>query len=75
MRIIAEIINTIYEYKYLSIEYNEKELKNGVFLLYLLEKDFDTCQHDDWFLNIEIAKKVALDMYGIEKNNWENVNN
>lgn len=71
IRLIAKNINTINEYKYLGIEYEEKALKNGVFLLYLFEKDFDTCQYDDWFLNMDIAKEVALNVYGIEKDNWE----
>ncbi len=29
-------------------------------------------QYDGWFINLEIAKQVASDEYGIKKNVWKN---
>lgn len=71
MRLIAKVKNIINENRYLGIEYDIEKLNQGVFLYYLLNRDFETCQHDSWFINIEIAKQVALDQYGIRENEWD----
>jgi hypothetical protein len=71
MRFIAkkEIIED--NIHYLGLEYDEEALGNGVLLLHLLDSSFDSCQHDDWFISIEIAKQVAFEQYGIREGLWE----
>lgn len=71
MRLIAKVENITDNIKYLGIEYDNENLDHGVYLFYLLENDFETCQHDGWFMNLEIAKQVASDEYGIKENAWK----
>jgi len=71
MKLIAKIERVIDNIRYLGIEYDLENLNHGVFLYYLLDKNFQTCQHDDWFLNIEIAKQAAFEGYEVKDDSWE----
>lgn len=53
MKVLAKIKKSNDNIKFLGIEYNPNNLKQGVYLFYLLENDFNSCQYDDWFQNIE----------------------
>lgn len=70
MRLIAEIKKKNESFRYLGIEYDEKQ-KEGVFLLYLLDADFGTAQYDDWFLNVDLAKYFALKEFEITEESWK----
>ena len=47
--------------------------RNGmhpVFLYYMLDNDFKSCQYDTWFEDLEIAKQTAFEEYGILESDW-----
>ena len=71
MKLIAKIEKVTDNIKYLGIEYDTEKLNHGVFLYYLLDRDFETCQHDDWFMNVEAAKQVAFDGYEVKEDSWK----
>ncbi len=72
MKIIAKTPHSSDEIKYLAIEYNSENDDTGVFLFYMLENDFKSCQYDTWFENLETAKQAALEEYGIMESDWAN---
>jgi len=71
MRLIAKVTIINDDIRFLGIEYNENKIEHGVFLFYLLDSDFNSCQNDTWFDNLEIAQQVAFEEYGIAESTWE----
>ena len=70
MKIIAKSSHSSDEIRYLVIDYNSENDDTVVFLYYMLDNDFKSCQYDTWFEDLEIAKQTAFEEYGILESDW-----